>query len=474
MIMKKSYLLGLAILLATGLYSCKKHSSSESVNISTPQLQIGKLITSDTLTGSVYGTLQSGKTYYFKGQVTIPLNDTLVIQSGVKLLGLDTTSLFVVHGAFVSLGSETAPNYITGVAGINMTKPTTVVDPSVDPAFKAQWGGIQGQIDCQLIDIKWTHMDYVGGSNGTTPLAGYSAGDALFGIIFQNSQGYLIVEDSWWYGTTTDCIRVLGGKFHLMRNTIEKMALNDGDAFNIKNAGVGDMAYNIFVGTAKNGQKVSNKGTYGSAVEANVVMYNCTFVNGGYRSIDPARGASIDYEQNAEGKAYNHLMVNCRYGLRIVGNPVADTANCFYGNSFNYGDSLSVVDQFYPQGYVTKPMNTDIPAPFGTGGLFTSQYNMLDSLGEVYGAPIKFAQANNPQFVNFPLPMQTAHLRDINFVGNYNFRLTSTSPCIGKGTTAVQALNMTAAVSNPYLKATITPPSKDIGAYPTDGTGNQH
>ena len=474
--MKKSYLLGLAVLMATGFYSCKKHSS-ESVNISTPQLQIGKLITGDTLSGSVTGTLQSGKTYYFTGQVTIPLNDTLVIQSGVKLLAVDTTSLFIVHGAFISLGSQTAPNYITGVSGINMTKPTTVVTPANDPAFHAQWGGIQGQTDCQLIDIKWTHMDYVGGNatGNNSQLTGYKAGAALFGIIFQNSQGYLIVEDSWWYGTTTDCIRVLGGKFHLMRNTIEKMALNDGDAFNIKNAGVGDMAYNVFVGTAKNGQKVSNLGAYGSGVEANVVMYNSTFVNGGYRSIDPARGGSIDYEQGAEGKAYNNLFVNSRYGLRIVGNPIADTANLSYGNSFNYGDSLSVINEFYDQGYLTKPSTTDIPNPFlPANGMFNAAtYSIPDSLGEVYSAP-NVVKANNPQFVNFPLPMQTAHLADINFVGNYNFRLTSNSPCIGKGYTGVQPLNMTAPITNPYLKATVTPPNKDIGAYPMDGTGNQH
>jgi len=466
--MKKSYLLGFAAILATAFYSCKK-SSSETVNVSTPQYQSGQNVTSDTLTGSVKGTLVSGKTYYFKGQVTIPLNDTLVIQSGVKLLGIDTTSMFVVHGAFISLGSESAPNYITGVKGITMTKPNTPIPAESDPAFVAQWGGIQGQTDCQLIDIKWTHMDYVGGNNGTTPLAGYSAGDALFGIIFQNPNGYLIVEDSWWYGTTTDCIRVLGGKFHLMRNTIEKMALDDGDAFNIKNAGVGDMAYNLFVGTAKNGQKVSNKGTYGSA-EANVVMYNSTFINGGWRSIDPARGANIDYEQGAEGKAYNNINVNCQYGLRVVGNPIADTANLRYGNTLNYGDSLSVVNQFYPVGYITVPQSTDIPNP---STYLPAGYTAPANLGQAYNAP-QLQYANNPKFVNFPLPQAQPQLRDINYVGTYNFRLGAGSPAIGAGNTSVQPLNATAAVSNPYLKATVTPPNKDLGCYPTDGTGNQH
>ena len=156
--MKKSYLVGIAVLLAAAFSSCKK-STSENTNISTPQFSAGKTITSDTLTGSVKGTLASGKTYYFKGQVTVNAGDTLVLQSGVKLLAIDTTDLFIVNGTFLSLGTQSQPNYISGVHGQSTTKLNTPVDPSSDPAFHAQWGGIQCGATCPLLDIKWTRMD---------------------------------------------------------------------------------------------------------------------------------------------------------------------------------------------------------------------------------------------------------------------------------------------------------------------------
>src|SRR6185312_16289939 len=101
------------------------------------------------------------------------------------------------------------------------------------------------------IDIKWTHIDFAGGTASTsTPPDGYKSGANLFDILFQNPLGYVILEDDWFYSTTTDVLRANGGKVAIMRNTVEKMAYNDGDAFNVKNATTGTMAYNLIIGTA--------------------------------------------------------------------------------------------------------------------------------------------------------------------------------------------------------------------------------
>lgn len=433
------------------------------MSISQPQFQAGETIKGDTLSGSVKGTMESGKTYYFASPITINAGDTLVMQEGVKLLAINPTAQLIVKGSFISLGSKDRPNTITGVTGDKMTKPNYAIDPNSDPAFTAQWGGIQCDVTCPLLVMKWTHLDYSGGNNGTSPLPGYKSGADLFTILFQNPNGIYILEDSWIYGTTTDGTRVKGGKIHMMRNTFEKIAYNDGEAINVKSGTVGDMAYNMIIGTAKNGQKVSNAGGLNQAI---VVMYNNTFVNGGYRSKDPARGGSMNYEEGAAGKAFNNIMVNCKYGLRVLANPVADTLNLSYGNNLSYGDSASVINQFYPVSYVTIPKPTDIPAP-------STFLPVGYKHGDAYVAPQLIAQ-NNPEFANFTLPQSAPHLRDINFIGTSNFRLQSGSPAIGKGTTAVTPMNTTAAVTNAYLRATVTPPNKDLGAYPTDGTGNQH
>jgi hypothetical protein len=58
-------------------------------------------------------------------------------------------------------------------------------------------------------------------------------------------------------------------------------------------------------------------------------------------------------------------------------------------------------------------------------------------------------------------------------VGTYNFRLQATSPAIGKGFTGFTILNVVPVSAN-FGATVLTPPNKDIGAYPTDGTGNKH
>jgi hypothetical protein len=492
------------------LNSCTKESSS----ISTPQFKTGTTITSDTLTGSVKGTMLTGKTYYFRGEVTVNAGDTLVMQSGVKLFSKTPNSVLLINGVFISLGTKSSPNWITSEDAYknpSTYKQTTYVDPNTDKGLCLTclnnvgklWGGIQCSTTATLVDIKWTHLDFVGGTaaSGSTVVtstsfaAAYKSGDLLFAILFQNFNGNLIIEDSWFYGTSTDVARIKGGKIHIMRNTVEKMGYNDGDAFNVKGGSVGDMAYNLIIGTAKGGTKASNKGQAVGAPQTFINMYNNTYINEGWRSLDPDRGANVDIEEGARGYAYNNIIVNCRTGIRFLENPKADTTNVVistgdsgYGNNLSYGDSVSVTGQFLASSHLAKFNTTDLPVP---SSYYTNPKNgqngkywfvVAGQAQPAAGAPTAngydgatLVGKNSPKFVNFPLPTTAAHLRDITWADGWDFHLAAGSPAIGKGTaTALTPLNATASVSNKYLTATVTPPNKDMGAFPTDGTGNQH
>jgi len=510
--MKTLNLFATATVVAAVLFlsSCTKESST----ISTPQFKTANTITTDTLVGTVKGTLLSGKTYYFRGEVTVNAGDTLVMQSGVKLFSKTPNSILLINGVFISLGTKSQPNWITSADAYN--NPTTYkqesyVQPNVDKGLCLTclngvgklWGGIQCSTTATLVDIKWTHIDFPGGTaaSGSTVVtstafaSAYASGDLLFAILFQNPNGNLIIEDSWFYGTSTDCARIKGGQIHILRNTVEKMGYNDGDAFNGKGGTVGDMAYNLIVGTAKGGTKVSNKGQAVGAKQTFVNMYNNTYIDGGWRSLDPDRGANINYEQGARGYAFNNIMVNCRTGIRFLENPKADTTNAVvstgdsgYGNNLSYGDSVSVTGQFMASSHLAKFNTTDIPVPSSyytnpkngqngkywfvvagqaqpaAGAATTNGYDGTSLVGK-----------NNPKFKNFPLPTTAAHLRDITWAGGWDFNLAPGSPAIGTGSmTAVTPINATASISNKYLAATVTPPNKDMGAFPTDGTGNQH
>lgn len=323
-----------------------------------------------------------------------------------------------------------------------------------------------------MLILKWTHIEFGGFalSDDQGISVGQKGGDA-FSILFQNPDGIFVMEDSWLYGGVDDPIRVSNGKICFMRNTFEKGGLHGGDCLNCKGGTVGDMAYNLYVGMATNGQKASNKGIPAGASQTNIRMWNNTFIADGYRQSQVGRGADIDFEEGAKGMAYNNLMVNCKFGIRIVANPAADTANIQYGYNYAYGDSLSVVSQIYPTNSVgsggwTKPQITDIPD-------YTTFLSASYTYGQDYDGK-SLVQKNNPMFVNFLLPVPgNIPLQGIQAVGNYDFRLLSSSPAIGKGFTGFSAV-ASVPVDPTYGVTEITPPGKDIGAFQFDGTGNQH
>ncbi|MFN8357557.1 MAG: right-handed parallel beta-helix repeat-containing protein [Spirosomataceae bacterium] len=446
--MKLNYLLLLALVSLMGLWSC---SEDEDVYISEGEKIIGKGITSDTLSGAVKGTLVAGNTYYFKSDIIVNAGDTLLMQSGAKLIAIGdgTTTAkspqITVNGTFMSLGTKDKQNYIT------------VIDSYRDPAnaFKGYWGGIQcGSKSGDLI-IKWTHIEFVGGPSGpANDPAIYSEGSARYTILFSSESSNFVLEDSWIYGSKDDAIRCVGGKMSIMRNTFEMCGEKGGESFNVKSGAVGDIAYNLFIGAATNGAKLSNSG--GSKIQCNVNIYNNTFVNCGMRQVKTGRGGSINTEAGAKGLIYNNLIVNCRFGLRVVVD--TDTLNTKYNNQFYYGNDDAFVKEFNATAGISKPQK-----------------------GDIYGK----AKENDPLFVAYdvkkydftqsPLKAPADVYKqpyELNQVGTSNFRLQPTSGAIGKGKTDFSPVK---AVTKTGVYGTdITLPGKDIGAYQADGSGNQH
>lgn len=481
----KNFTVGILALMAGSIFtSCSK---TDITKISIPPVVIGQAVSdASPLSGSIKGTMLSGKTYTVGDNVTINAGDTLLLQPGVTLK-VSRGKTIMVKGVFISLGSKTSPNYIG--PDKTFTKTDAVGYPAAkDSAYIGYWTGIFCEPSCTLLELKWTHIEYTGGSFGSSFLpTGYNSGDNAFGIQFQNANGDFIMEDSWMYGCIDDAARITSGRIHIMRNTLEKCGYISGDGFNSKSGTVGDMAYNLFVGGATNSTKASNKGGVGS--QTNVNMYNNTYISGGYRQSDPTgRGGSIGYEEGARGKAFNNLIVNCRVGVRIHNNPAADVANISYGYNYSYGDSVSVMNMVYPTGpttSVTVPQPTDIPAytsllsnpNYQKAYLYTLVGNECPNIVTPYDGSA-YVKIGNPMFVNFPLPMTGIKLlSDVSAVGSFNFRLQTGSPAIGKGTadaSKIAPLNATRVTNPKFLPTEITSPGVDMGCYQSNGTGNQH
>jgi hypothetical protein len=436
--------------------SCSK---KENTQISTPPLQIGQVVSDAVpLTGAIKGTMLSGKTYTISGDVTVNEGDTLLLQKGVKVYMTHNADV-IVKGTLLSLGTKDQPNYFTVKDGVKTNDPN--LNPDNDDAYKGLWTGINCDVTCKLLVLKWTHIEFGGGVYTTPPVAGTKANDNSFVVLFQNVDGVFVMEDSWVYGGIDDPIRLKGGKFNIMRNTFEKSGKTGGDAINVKSGSVGNMAYNLFIGSATTGTKASNKG--GTPIQTNVNMYKNTYVNSGFRRVESGRGGSVNYEEGSKGKAYNNLIVDCRFGFRVVNDPLADTLHLNYGNTYNYNSTLETANEIYPTGYITKPQASDFPSP---SSFLPNGY----TLGAIYNGSGVVAK-NDPKFVNYTLPQ--TNFKKIATVDGYNFHLAIGSPCVGKGSTAFSPLNVVPIDPN-YGSTEITPPGKDIGAFQTDGTGNQH
>lgn len=448
------------LLVCLALTACDKFEDRHA-DIYIPEVVPSNPVSDATpLHGNIKGTMLSGKTYTVDGDVIIQEGDTLLVESGVTV-HMKNAAGFIVHGVFASIGTQEKPNYFTvdGVVKTDGFNP----DPATDPAFKGLWRGIIGGVKCPLMVLKWTHVEF-GGAAANTLFAdqlGLTSGKNTYDAYFQNPNGSFIVEDSWFYGSVDDPIRVTGGKISILRNTFEKGGKTGGEAFSCKGGTVGDFAYNLIIGMATNGVKVSNSG--GTNIQTKVNVYNNTILNCGWRRAQSGRGGSIDYEEGASGSYYNNLIVNCKYGPKVYNEP--DLPNIFYGNNAFYGDDATVTNQFYPEGGLIMPKRTDLPNPSYMPLNYTAgaSYNGSSVIG-----------VNNPKFINGPVPLpQGATLTGVTSVANYNFGLLSSSPLINAGYTGFSPLAVVK-IDPIYGASEITAPGKDIGAFQIDGSGNKH
>ena len=493
----KNFKIVLFSLSLLALAACKK--SSDNATVAQPQIQVGKLITTTTLTGTASGTagtaykgtLSGGLTYTVTGNITVNAGDTLLIQKGVTLNMAKGANIFV-NGMLISLGTSDAPVTITYPGPTNnprvkMHGTSTVAN---DSAYVGGWGGIYCSTSCPKLIIKWTHLDFGGAALAAAPFPAPTLTKAgqQYLLFFENPNGLLVFEDSWIYGCPDDATRFYGGAMNIMRNTLEKCGGVGGDGLNAKGSSYGNMAYNLIIGGATNGTKTASDNT--TSTECQFTMYNNTYVNDGFRNtgVYGARSGSIEVENASRALAYNNLIVNCDFGVRIAGGPggakvyLADTLQntsgyilkTAVGYNYYYGDNAAIVNQFVPtsveQAVVTHPQATGVP---NMAALLGSAY----TFGFIYDLSATLVGANNPQFRNFPLPEATNAWVTQCSVDSYDFHLASNSPAIGKGTTnasLVAPIKTGILVDANFGASEITPPGADMGCYQTNGTGNQH
>lgn len=454
---------------AAGLLGAALLSSCQDIiDIAAPVQTVGQAFSGDTLRSPLRGTIAGRPApYYMVGDVTVNDGDTLLLQAGVKILVIGKPKSpstfgqasnnpgFVVNGTLLSLGTKAAPVVMT-IADNLKGNPTQAQDVATDPAFKGYWGGINAD-GASLLVLRWTQLGYVGGPYGANAPTGYAAGDPKYGVsmLAKKTTALCVIEDSYFYGSVDDMMRLQSCKFSIMRSRFEKCGKTGGEGINLKAGCVGDVAYNTFVGVATNGSKVASVAA--APVQANVATYNNTYLNCGYRQTKSGRGGSINYEVQAAGQVYNNLIVSCRFGLRLRSDAPPDLTRLTYDNQYYYGSTSFQVAEFNA----------------ATAGSVTAN-QPYDTRGT--------AGANDPKFVLADLntapgttAAPSAAMQQANFLNpTSNLRLQGSSPALGKGSTACVPLN---AVGGLVVRGLFTPtlsqPGIDAGAYQSGNVGNQ-
>ena len=287
------------------------------------------------------------------------------------------------------------------------------------------WGGFQCDT-AQAVTIKWTHIDNTGGLD---PSASPRK------TIFVNYAINVDIEDSWISGGEDDIVRCsAGAKVTILRNTFTSNGSTDGECINLKTGATGVVAYNVIFGQAGTAIKLETSATAPNP-QTSVDVYNNTAVSCGWRrgAGEPGRGVSIGL--NAKANIYNNIFVNNYEGLEVF--PDADVANVKYGNNLFYAS----VDAFNDN-TVTPVVPVDIRANFFPN----------DGVGKATASDlVSTAIGNNdPKFVIFNATIVGTAT---GAASTNDYHLQSGSPAIGKGNTTYNA---------------------DMGAYTSDGKGNQH
>ncbi len=345
---------------------------------------------------------------------TYTITGDLTVKLGDTLASQQGVTVIVANNAQIN---------IQGVLNLVGTSASPITFNSSNN-MPGSWGGFQCD-SAQSVTIKWTKVENTGGPDPSgSPRK----------TVFVDAPVTVDIEDSWFTNGQDDLIRIgTGAKITILRNTILCSGSTDGEAINLKTGVTGDVAYNVIYSQAGTGVKLETNDLV-PIPQTVVNVYNNDMVSCGWRrgQAEPGRGVSVGL--NAKANIYNNIMVDDYQGLEIFVD--ADTLNTKYGNNLFYASQdtyadttgggnlqISIRANFYPSDGVGKPQSTD---------LISNAVGNMDPLFKAFDG--KVATPNGASTSN-------------------DYHLQAGSPAIGKGNATYNA---------------------DIGAYTSDGKGNQH
>ena len=427
--MKNKSLFLIFAALVIGTSSCSKIGDDVIDATANYPLPPANYVKSQNLTGVLKGTLKQDSIYYLTGNVAVKKGDTLAVQQGATIIAKGNYQ-FQVSGTLLCLGTEAKQITFTS------NTPSKLSDVALN---KGQWGGFVFDSTAVYIYMRYTHVNYTGGpDSGGSPQASFD----VVGSQTYNGGAHVVVEDCWFFGGIDDGIHLVGNiSVSIKRNVIQHLGGPDGESMNMKAGLTGDISYNYIWSAANNGIKLETGKTV-LIPQSKLNIYNNTIVNGGWRKVGEATN-SILIDKWARANIYNNVMVGNNTGINIT--TKADTSNSKYGYNLIFAINAASAPWIYPAGAFSKKQPSDI-----TG----ATAELCNSVCTTWTPPVTTLPDNTVTDSNVP-------------------SLKTGSPAIGKGlATAPFSYFITGSLNG--KNGTADQLNKDMGAYPTDGTGNKH
>lgn len=426
------------LLIVAAMVGCNKNDDpkvdkpSEIVDEDLETLDADWIVVGGDQTGDY--TFKGDQTYYIASDLYIPEGSTLTFEAGTNVIASAYTEPeIMVDGNLYSLGEE----------GNEVTISVLEKYRTMENVLGGVWGGIMGGETTEEVVFTHTLVEYTGAAatanSSSVQLGKLDAGDARYGIFFNNNKGMLYMSHNEFRHMSGEAVYVERGRIALFYNKAAFIGVTSDEAFNFKQGTTGDCGFNLMYSAATNAIKCNNSKQVGDDPQTTVHMYNNTIVNCGWRR-EGIRGGSIILEKEGRGEIFNNLIVNCRWGVQIGED--GDLEHITVYNHLLFGNTEDAVNGFiHPEA-------------------ITEDNEFYES---VYQGPINMENLD-PKFVGFD-----AANYDYNSLEDYsgfNFHLQADSPAINAGTTEVNTYRETIEIMGQTIP---TPqPESYLGAYPAE------
>ncbi len=400
--------------------SCKKK------DLNTTPPTTANYITSSHLKGTLKGVMKPDATYYLDGDMIVNPSDTLVVSAGDKVLATGNYHIEIA-GTLICNGTDANPIYFT---------PQNEAAAYGTLGSSGYWGGFLIDSSSKYVSVTFTHINYTGGPDAS---GSAQASFDVEGIQTYDIGAKIIFEDNWMFAGIDDAIHLAGAiTCSVKRNVLQRLGSSDGDLINIKYGAHGVVAYNYIWSSANSGIKLNTSKTI-PLPETSFDIYNNTIINGNWRKVGELSTAIL-LDQNSSGNIYNNVIVGCRNGINLAsGATGADMGHTKYSHNLIY---------MY---YGTDSTNAESNNPYIPGSNGTPQSSDKIAFG---------LTACQSVFTTWSSDI-TSDLLDNNVP-----TLKAGSPALNAGTTN--------GVLYSYSIGSSVSLNKDMGAYPSDGSGNKH